>query len=266
MIGFHQDAMADAHQADEGPETNKLEKKELYEMVNATYMLPPYQSRGVTRLYLLQVHRGQVYRVDHMSYKRFEIGVTKIQQKKIGIVNNALLVKKLNVLLADRGHNPLGFTEMEVPESGWLHKMARWIDRTNILEFFEESVEPEPALTQNTTPIHRIYRGRLLAAGWLFRNPQVRGNRRLMEELRKIHDMFRLLSSYRVNLEVLNEEVRQTNERVNELSHNLQNQLGVCSVLYTSLENDSIRPELIHSGGERLTNEQRTLLTTNMKM
>ena len=79
-------------------------------------MLPPSISKGITREYLLSVKSGEVFRVGNMDYKQFEFNLQKAHQKKVGIVNNALLVKKINILLRERGKAQLGFTEYSLPE------------------------------------------------------------------------------------------------------------------------------------------------------
>jgi hypothetical protein len=147
MIGFQPELHGDMPQPDEGLDTRSLEKKELFDMVSAVWLVPPYSSKGVTRDYLLRVHRNTVFRVNTNEIRRFEVDLTKEAQKKIGTINNALLVRKLNILLTDQGREVLGFTEFEIPESSWLHRVARYIDQTNLLEILERPVRPEAQLT-----------------------------------------------------------------------------------------------------------------------
>lgn len=94
------------------------------------------------------------------------------QLKKVGIMNNALLVRKLNALLKMKGEKELGYNEYEIPEQNWLYKIARYADQTNLLEFFESPVVPEPALTPHFLDISHIYHGRTFAVQWLFRIEQ----------------------------------------------------------------------------------------------
>jgi predicted DNA-binding transcriptional regulator len=170
MIGFQPELLGDIPQADEGLDTRNLEKRELYDMVGAVWFLPPYSSKGVTRDYLLRVHRNTVFRVNTNELKRFEVDISKEAQKKIGTINNALLVRKINILLSVQGLQGLGFSEYEIPESGWLFRVARFIDPTNLLEVFERAVRPEAPLSNQSNPCTRIYYGRLHASSFLFRN------------------------------------------------------------------------------------------------
>ena len=98
MIGFQPELHGDIPQPDEGLDTKNLEKKELFDMVTAVWFLPPYSSKGITRDYLLKVNRNAVFRVNTNELKRFEVDLSKECQKKIGTINNALLVRKLNML------------------------------------------------------------------------------------------------------------------------------------------------------------------------
>ena len=116
MIGFEEELGQEQSRADEGPDTKNLEKKTLYENNNTLFSLPPYISRGITREYLLKVHKGLVFRVSHSELRHFEVDLTPSQVKKHGVINNGLLVKKLNILLESRGQPTLGFSHFEPPD------------------------------------------------------------------------------------------------------------------------------------------------------
>ena len=105
MIGFQLGLKAEQPQPDEGPETLHLSKNQLYDMVNQTHMVPPLGSRGVTRDYLLRVYRDQVFRVTHHVYKHFEVDLSPLHLKKTPLVNCSMVVKKLNLLLAERNQH-----------------------------------------------------------------------------------------------------------------------------------------------------------------
>jgi len=120
MIGFQQ-GLAEIARPEEPAETAGLSKNQLYDRVVATYFLPPFLSRGVTRDYLLRVLNNQVFRVTHNAIKHFEVDLEKAQTTKTSSPNNSLIVKKLNRLLEETGQRQLGFDEYEVPESAWLY-------------------------------------------------------------------------------------------------------------------------------------------------
>lgn len=116
MIGFEEEIAKERVRTDEGPETRDREKKSLYEMVAKLYYLPPYGSRGINRDYLLKVYNGTVFRVNLIELKHFEVDLTPNQVKKLGVVNNGLLVKKINIILESKGKPNLGFDQYEPPE------------------------------------------------------------------------------------------------------------------------------------------------------
>ena len=103
MIGFSEDLKLFRKENLEGVDTKRLQKHELYELVSTDYMLPPLNSKNLTRDYLLQVKDGEVFRVTNEEFKHFEYRLSKSMTKKVGVINNALLVRKLNLLLRDRG-------------------------------------------------------------------------------------------------------------------------------------------------------------------
>lgn len=116
MIGFQDELNPEKGQITEDLETRNLEKKELYDLLAHKYYLPPYHSRGVTREYLLKVYRGQCYRVPLMELKHFEVELTTKMTKRVGVQNNGLLVRKLNILLESKNLHSLGFDEFDPPE------------------------------------------------------------------------------------------------------------------------------------------------------
>ena len=266
MIGFQPELHGDVPQPDEGLDTKNLEKRELFDMVAAVWFLPPYSSKGVTRDYLLKVNRNTVFRVNNNELKRFEVELSREAQKKIGTINNALLVRKLNILLHAQGRMELGFTEYEIPESNWLHKVARFIDQTNLLEIFERPVRPEPPLTRESTVCSRIYYGRVNASNYLFRTPQVRQNKKLWENFKTISDTYRTLLSYRINIDVLHKELEETRQKIVMYESTLNEQVTKTAFTYTALENPNIRPELLLGGPETFTGEMREVLNGNIQL
>lgn len=266
MIGFQPELHGDIPQPDEGLDTKNLEKKELFDMVAAVWCLPPYSSKGVTRDYLLKVNRNAVFRVNTNELRRFEIELCKEAQKKIGTINNALLVRKLNILLQSQRREELGFTEYEIPESNWLHRVARYIDQTNLLEVFERPVRPEPPLTRESSICSRIYYGRVNASNFLFRTPQVRQNKKLWEQFKMISDTYRTLLSYKINIDVLQKELEETRQKVVLYESNLSDQVTKTGFTYTALENPNIRPELLLAGADGFTGAMRESLNGNMKL
>lgn len=118
MIGLFKSMDCEISQArsDEDSSTKHMDKSELYEALVQDYCLPPLHSRGITRDYLLNVHRCQVYTVGHTTLKQFEVNLTVKMSKKVGVINSGLLVRKLNILLKSKDNNELGFDEYDPPD------------------------------------------------------------------------------------------------------------------------------------------------------
>lgn len=263
MIGFSQELQLFKNLDGEGIDTKNLDKTELYELVSKEYMFPPVNSKGITREYLLQVREGDVFRVTHRDYKDFEYGLDKVHQKKIGIVNNALLVRKLNLLLSFHQEKELGFTEYNLPDQNWLYKVARYIDRTNLLEFFEKPAFPEPPLNEHSNILSKIHHGRVYAAEWLFRLDKAKMNKKLWEVFGVLAEKNRNINSMKVNADILEHELKETRKKIQQHDADLHDMIGKVSFTYTSIENPNITPELVISGGEGLSEEMRHQLNTN---
>ena len=113
----------------------------------------------------------------------------------------------------------MGFTELEVPDQTWLYKVARYIDQTNILEFFETLISPEPPLGNNSSQISTIYYRRLFACQWLFKLQTTKTNKKLWEMLKNLSEVYRTLMAQRINAELLEQEVRKNREKHCSLRH-----------------------------------------------
>ena len=85
-------------------------------MVGTFKFLPPFNSRGCRRKWLIGVHKGDYFSVTHSELRHFEVDLEPNQVKQIGVVNNGLLVRKLNWLLESRGEPTIGHSEFEPPE------------------------------------------------------------------------------------------------------------------------------------------------------
>ena len=266
MIGLQAVLHGEETQPDEDIDTRNLEKRELYEMVNETYFIPPYSSKGVTRFYLIQVHKCRVYRVKRTELKYFEVELTADMQRRVSNISNAILVRKLNILLQKTNRLPLGFSEFDVPDQGWLYRIARYIDTSSITEFFDAPVKPEPPLGHQPSQISRIHHGRLAAANWFFREKNIKSNKRIWEAVREISENYRCLVNHRVNIEILEKELAALADKRNCLQMALEDMLSKASITYTSLENPQIKPEMILSAGDSLTPQMRDILTRNARM
>lgn len=116
MIGFHEQPTTDRGHPNEDPETRDLDKRKLYNMLALRHCLPPLTTKGVTRDYLCRVHKGEVYTVPLLDLKHFEVELTLQMNRRVGIPNNSLLVRKIDALLKSRRQPELGFDLYEPPD------------------------------------------------------------------------------------------------------------------------------------------------------
>ena len=267
MIGFSQDLKQFKRRREDEPlETKNASKNELYDMVAEHYMLPPANSKGISREYLLKVRDNQIFRVTNQDFKQFDFTLTKNHLKKIGTMNNSLLVRKLNRLLSMKGEKELGYTEFDLPEQTWLYKVARYIDPTNLLEFFETPARPEPPLSQQSSLIAQVYYGRTYASEYLFRLEAAKRNKKLWEAFEVLAEKYRTVISMRVNVEVLEHELAEAKKKVATTEKDLHDMIGTMALMYTALENPEVTPEKAIRGNDELSPQAREQLNTNTNL
>ena len=263
MIGFEEEVAKDSVRSDEGPETKNLDKKLLYEMIAQVYFIAPYGSKGMTRDYLLKVHNAKVYRIKYGELRHFEVDLTPQMTKKLGVVNNGLLVKKINILLKSRDLPELGFTQYEPPEQvnfdhkNWLYRIARYIDTSNLTEFYEKPVSPEPPLTQDSSHIAHIYYGRLKASKIFIANDEIKFNRKLWDALRAISDCYRALQSQRLMVDVQENNLKEAKTREKYYERILGDQISKSALTYLTLQHPHISADEILKANEANNAEVR---------
>lgn len=91
MIGFENELRRRKPHENEGPDTKDLDKKEVFDMVDYTWVIAPYGSRGIHRDYLVAVHLGQVFRITHHDLKHFELDLTPEMVKRTGLLATGCL-------------------------------------------------------------------------------------------------------------------------------------------------------------------------------
>lgn len=134
---------------DEPPETRDLTKKKLHEKLSEQWFLPSNEARGVTRVYLMQVHRHQVFRVPLLEMQHFMANlIPKDHMKKAPYINSLDVKIKVEGLLRELNMPPLGYPEGIVPEEEWLFQVARKLDQNNATAIFTKPV-PNPVIQNN---------------------------------------------------------------------------------------------------------------------
>lgn len=272
MIGFDQEPKNDRGHPLEDPDTKFLDKKELHTSLAHRFYLPPCHSKGVTREYLLKVHKDQVFRVPILELKHFEVELTTSQTKRIGLTNNSLLVRKLNALLLTRGQQELGFDEYESPDEvgkpdkTWLYRVARYIDKSNLLEFFEAPVNTEDFTNSATNPISRVYFGRLKASKYFFRLPEAKKDKKLWENLRAISNQYKVYLGQRLMADKLRADLDEATRKTADIGRQLDDLISRAAFTYTGIENPQFRADLIIHDISTTSTEVRNQVILNSKL
>ena len=243
MIGFSDDLLEDLPRQDEGPETRSLSKKELYNLVAASWMLPPFNSKGITREYLLKVQRNEVYRIDTKAWRTFEYELQPHQQKRTAVINNSLMVQKLTVMLSLTGHKPLGFTMYDPPDQNWLYKVARYVDYANFMEAFEAKIRDPPTVNEDSHNIEKLQHCRREVSKYLFSDTRVRNNKKVWEALRSLSESFRMFISYQATMKTLQHQLQHAMDKVQQASVNMTDLLDKAARIYTIVQDPEIRGE-----------------------
>lgn len=272
MIGFEEQVSRRHKREDESLETQSLEKKPVYDMLAVLYCLPPYGSRAVTREYLIGVHRGDFFRVRQAELRQFEVDLTPALTKRNGDPNNALLVKKLGVLLAAKGLQPLGFDATDPPDTvgaahqNWLFRIARFVDPTNLAELFEKAVVPEPPLTPASDYIAHIYHGRRRASRFFFQVPGSKANKKFWDALKAVSAHHKLLLSHQMTVDVLTNALRDAKSKQDDLHRALADLVSKTALTYVGIQHPHVGADTILKGLEQEHPEVRDAVNKACEM
>jgi hypothetical protein len=272
MIGFEAEPAKEKGHPDEDLETQNLDKRELYNLVAKNYYLPAIHSRGITREYLYAVYKDRLFRVSTNTLKHFEVDLTPAQTRRIGIPNNCLLVRKINLLLQSRKQPDLWPDAFDPPEEvgyshqTWLYRMARYIDPTNLLEFFESPIRDEPLVNSHSHNFAKVHWGRQRASKYFFRLDQAVKDRKLWKAFKTISANYRVYLCLQVTEEKVRLDLEDAIRRKEELGRVIQDQVSKTAFTYTSIEDPQITPDMIIQGHENLNKEVRDKIHLNCKL
>ena len=128
--------------------------------------------------------------------------------------------------------------------------MARFIDMTNLTEFFEKAIQPEPALTPQASHISHIYYGRKNASKYFFQPPGSKTNRKLWEDLRSISESHRLLQGHQLTVEVLRQAFLDAQTNAHDYNKGLGNQIYKAAIAYITLKHPTVDADSILKAAE----------------
>ena len=145
-------------------------------------------------------------------------------------------------------------------------RVARYIDQTNIIEFFEEPVRPEPTnLTSTSSSIVRLHIGRMNATSYFFKNNEIKKNRKLWDTVKSLSDYYRSCLSHSLMIEALREQIREAEQKAVEMRQSLEDQTSKVALTYTTLENPAFRPDMIINGADN-NPKMREAIVLNCKL
>lgn len=234
-------------------------------MLSQQFFLPTFTTKGITRDYLIRVYRNQVYRVPLFELMHFEVELTTAMKTRIGLPNNSLLVRKLNMLLRSRNQAELGFDDYEPPEENWLYRIARYVDRTNVLQFFEVPVTQGELDPRDTNRIHRTHYGRIKASRYFHRLPEARTDKKLWDCLHSLTGIYRSYMCQNLLVEKLNNEVEAATRKRQEFERQLENLVSQAGFAYTAIERPSVRPKSIINN-ENVSQDDRDQILLNCRL
>jgi len=248
------------HQENENEPENirKLTKNQLYTMLSETYLLPTIDSKGVNRAYLVAVYIGNVYRLPLLEYKRFEAELTPTQQKKTPLINLAYILRKLNALLVESHRRPLGFPPFVIPEETWLTKVARFVDRKNVMEFFQQELEP---IGQPMHLSERVHQARRNAHRYVFNNNNLLENNRVFNSLKEISDCYRRIISRQIDIEDIANARQELERKLAEEEALLKSSLVKASTTIVAAAQADFDPDQIYMEGDEVGIQNRAQMS-----
>ena len=154
--------------------------------------------------------------------------------------------------------------------------MARYIDPTNLTEFFEEPVFEEPGITDKSTDISITHFGRVNASSYFFRSKAVKSNKKLWESLRQISDTYRSYMSQKIGLDILKRDLKEADEYKRDLKeadekflltqHSLDDMISKAGFTYSTILDPRHNAQSIITGGADMSTEDRKALLLNCKL
>jgi hypothetical protein len=202
---------------DEPAEIRDLTKKALHERLTEQYFLPPNNSRGVTRVYLVGVYRNQHYRIGLFDMQRFMAELTPQHMRKAPHINSNDVKAKVQVLLREHGMPVLGYPDGVIPEEGWLLQVARMLDQTNSTAIFTEAI-PNPAEPDILTT--RMHTAKRNAEQIVLRSTGILADPKIFREVEAIWNSHKRLTNKRREVLALQSVLQEAlNKQQQEEAH-----------------------------------------------
>ena len=265
MIGLPRAQHLGGQHPNEGPETRDLSKEKVYDRLSEQFLMPPIHTKGVSRSWLIQVWNGGVFRLAIRDFKLFEADITPNHMKRNGFTNLLHLMLKMNQLLASRQQPTLGFHDFCVPDEKWLAKIARYIDRSNVLEFFQLPVEQITGLRPAMPIVEQIHYCRDFAHRQLLVRTGHMNRPGVYGAILSVSEWHRKTLAKQIEVDETRAKHQEAVREQEVASSNMRDQIIKAACAIYSLENPAFRSEALVNGGEGLNEVDRQRLRTVME-
>ena len=132
----------------------------------------------------------------------------------------------------------------------WLFRVARFIDLSNLSEFFEKPILQEPPLSATASHISHIYFGRKNASKYFFEPAGTKGNRKLWDSLRSVSDYHRMLQGHQLTVEVLRQAYLDAQAKADDYNHSLSDLISTTALSYITLKHPEVSSDTILKGAK----------------
>jgi hypothetical protein len=197
---------------DEPPSLKDLSKSKIYKQLAEEYYLPDKSCRAISRDYLVGVHTNKYFKVKLSDFKKFTADLTPRLMERTTHTTNQEMVEKLEALLKEYKHSPLGFKVGLLPDSEWLSLVARLIDPCNAADLFKLPVcKPEEGKEIDS---NRVLMAKKAAEKKMLGDNGLLGKREVIVEVRELWESQKRLKSREQELETLKNRGRKLEEKV----------------------------------------------------
>lgn len=148
----------------------------------------------------------------------------------------------------------------------WLLRVARFIDKTNVTEIFEEAPDLEPTIGPRSTSISLLHVGRLLATKYFFTPEATKKNRKLWDSVKALSDHYRSLLAQTLSIETLRKELEEAEAKRVDMLTSLDDQISKVALTYTTLQNPAYRPEMIINRPDGVDSTMSQAIMMNCKL
>lgn len=144
--------------------------------------------------------------------------------------------------------------------------MARYIDQTNIVEYFEEHVKDESlVLGASSSNIVKLHIGRKNATAYFFQDEKIKTNRKLWDTVRSLTDFHRSLLSQNLLIDSLRHQLKEAEKKAVEMKQSQEDQISKVAFTYTTLLNPTFRADQFVNG-DALDPQLRATLSLNCQL